>query len=93
VKAQWSFLSGIRLSRELHGLKVKVTAPPIQKTGKEIFSLPLLQIIKIIPKQIHIQLKKERKINKKKTKEEEVENNYSYLFFTPVRQIIVLLNQ
>jgi hypothetical protein len=25
---------------------------------KEIFSLPLLQIIKIIPKQIHIQLKK-----------------------------------
>jgi hypothetical protein len=28
---------------------------------KEIFSLPLLQIIKIIPKQIHIQLKKIKK--------------------------------
>jgi hypothetical protein len=34
---------------------------------KEIFSLPLLQIIKIIPKQIHIQLKnKKNKKNKKK---------------------------
>ena len=32
VKAQQSFLSGIRLSRELHGPKVKVTAPPIKKT-------------------------------------------------------------
>ena len=32
VKAQRSFLSGIRLSRELHELKVKVTAPPIKKT-------------------------------------------------------------
>ena len=31
VKAQWSFLSGIRLSREQHGPKVKVTAPPIKK--------------------------------------------------------------
>ena len=28
VKAQRSFLSGIRLSREHHGPKVKVTAPP-----------------------------------------------------------------
>ena len=28
VKAQRSFLSGIRLSREQHGPKVKVTAPP-----------------------------------------------------------------
>jgi hypothetical protein len=32
VKAQRSFLSGIRLSREQHGPKVKVTAPPIKKT-------------------------------------------------------------
>jgi hypothetical protein len=32
VKAQRSFLSRIRLSRELHGLKVKETAPPIKKT-------------------------------------------------------------
>jgi hypothetical protein len=32
VKAQRSFLSGIRLSRELHGPKVKVTVPPIKKT-------------------------------------------------------------
>ena len=31
VKAQRSFLSGIRLSREHHGPKVKVTAPPIKK--------------------------------------------------------------
>ena len=31
VKAQRSFLSGIRLSREQHGPKVKVTAPPIKK--------------------------------------------------------------
>jgi hypothetical protein len=31
VKAQQSFLSGIRLSREQHGPKVKVTAPPIKK--------------------------------------------------------------
>jgi hypothetical protein len=31
VKAQRSFLSGIRLSREQHGRKVKVTAPPIKK--------------------------------------------------------------
>ena len=30
VKAQRSFLSGIRLSREQHGPKVKVTAPPIK---------------------------------------------------------------
>ena len=30
-KAQRSFLSGIRLSREQHGPKVKVTAPPIKK--------------------------------------------------------------
>jgi hypothetical protein len=30
VRAQWSFLSGIRPSRELHGSKVKVTAPPIK---------------------------------------------------------------
>ena len=33
VKAQRSLLSGIRLSRELHGPKVKVTAPPIEKNG------------------------------------------------------------
>ena len=32
VKAQRSFLSGIRLSSELHGPKVKVAAPPIKKT-------------------------------------------------------------
>jgi hypothetical protein len=46
--------------------------------------LPLLQIIKIIPKQIHIQLKK-YKINKKKTKEEEAENSYrmGLWHFTP----------
>ena len=31
VKAQQSFLSGIRLSGEQHGPKVKVTAPPIKK--------------------------------------------------------------
>jgi hypothetical protein len=31
VKAQQSFLSGIRRSREQHGPKVKVTAPPIIK--------------------------------------------------------------
>ena len=37
VKAQQSFLSGIRLSRELHGPKVKVTAPPIKKT--EVYTL------------------------------------------------------
>jgi hypothetical protein len=46
--------------------------------------LPLLQIIKIIPKQIHIQLKK-YKINKKKAKEEEAENSYrmGLWHFTP----------
>jgi hypothetical protein len=32
VKAQRSFLSGICASREFHGPKVKVTAPPIKKT-------------------------------------------------------------
>ena len=32
VKAQRSFLSGIRPSREQHGPKVKVTAPPKKKT-------------------------------------------------------------
>ena len=31
VKVQRSFLSGIRPSREVHGPKVKVTAPPIKK--------------------------------------------------------------
>jgi hypothetical protein len=31
VKAQRSFLSGIRPSREQHGSKVKVTAPPKKK--------------------------------------------------------------
>jgi hypothetical protein len=31
VKAQRTFLSGILLSRELHGLKVKATAPPLKK--------------------------------------------------------------
>jgi hypothetical protein len=31
VKAQRSFLSGIRRSREQHGPNVKVTAPPIKK--------------------------------------------------------------
>jgi hypothetical protein len=31
VKAQRSFLSGIRPSREQHGPKVKVTAPPKKK--------------------------------------------------------------
>ena len=43
-------------------------------TYKE-FLLPLLQIIKIIPKQIHIQLKKYKINKKKKTKEEEAENS------------------
>jgi homoserine trans-succinylase len=38
--------------------------------------LPLLQIIKIIPKQIHVQLIKEKKKKEKKTKEEEAENSY-----------------
>jgi hypothetical protein len=32
VRAQQSFLSGIRPSTQLHGHKVKVTAPPIKKT-------------------------------------------------------------
>jgi hypothetical protein len=32
VKSQRSFLSGIRLSIQLHGLKVKETAPPMKKT-------------------------------------------------------------
>jgi hypothetical protein len=32
VKAQRSFLSGIHLSREQHGPKMKVTAPPKKKT-------------------------------------------------------------
>jgi hypothetical protein len=36
VKAQRSFLSGIRLSREQHGSKVKVTAPPIKKGSSEL---------------------------------------------------------
>ena len=31
VKAQRSFSSGIRLSREEHGPKVKVTEPPMKK--------------------------------------------------------------
>ena len=34
VKAQQSFLSGIRLSREQHGPKVKVTVPPKNKCLK-----------------------------------------------------------
>jgi hypothetical protein len=34
--------------------------------------LPLLQIIKIIPKQIHIQLKKIKKINKKKQRKKKL---------------------
>ena len=38
VKAQRSFLSGIRLSREQRGPKVKVTAPPIKKTGSSELS-------------------------------------------------------
>ena len=36
VKAQRSFLSGIRPSRKLHGLKVKVTAPPIKKKKTDV---------------------------------------------------------
>ena len=39
VKAQQSFLSGIRLSREQHGPKVKVTAPPIKKNGSSELSV------------------------------------------------------
>jgi hypothetical protein len=34
--------------------------------------LPLFQIIKIIPKQIHIQLKKEKKIKKKKQRKKKL---------------------
>jgi hypothetical protein len=34
VKTQRSFLSGIRPSKKLHGLKVKVTAPPKKKKKK-----------------------------------------------------------
>ena len=37
-KAQRSFLSGIRPSRELHGLNVKATAPPIKKNGNSELS-------------------------------------------------------
>jgi hypothetical protein len=46
VKAQQSFLSGIRPSRELHGPKVKVTAPPIQKRkfGTQGFSFEVRKI-------------------------------------------------
>jgi hypothetical protein len=40
-----------------------VKIPSQNFNEKEIFSLPLLQIIKIIPKQIHIQLKKKIKKN------------------------------
>jgi hypothetical protein len=36
VKAQRSFLSGIRLSREQHGPNVKVTAPPIKNGSSEL---------------------------------------------------------
>ena len=36
VKAQRSFLSGIRLSREQHGPKVKVTAPAIKNGSSEL---------------------------------------------------------
>jgi hypothetical protein len=35
---QRSFLSRIRLSRELHGPKVKVTVPPIKKNGSSELS-------------------------------------------------------
>jgi hypothetical protein len=38
VKAQWSFLSGIRQSKELHGLEVKETTPPIKKNGSSELS-------------------------------------------------------
>jgi hypothetical protein len=38
LKAQRSFLSGIRPSRELLGPKVKVTAPPIKKNGSSELS-------------------------------------------------------
>jgi len=34
VKTQRSFLSGIRMSTQLHGPKVKVTAPSIKKEKK-----------------------------------------------------------
>jgi hypothetical protein len=36
VKAHRSFLSRIHLSRELHGLKVKETAPPIKNGSSEV---------------------------------------------------------
>ena len=36
MKAQRSFLSGIRLSREQHGPKVKVTASPIKNGSSEL---------------------------------------------------------
>jgi hypothetical protein len=36
VKAQRSFLSGIRLSIEQHGPKVKVTAPPKKNGSSEL---------------------------------------------------------
>ena len=57
VKAQWSFLSGIRPSRELHGLKVKVTAPPMKKTkvrnsrgfSFEVRKIPLRFKLQIVP--------------------------------------------
>jgi hypothetical protein len=46
---------------------------------KEIFSLPLLQIIKIIPKQIHIQLKKEINKQRKKKLRTAIEWDYGIL--------------
>ena len=55
-KAQRSFLSGIRLSRELHGLKVKVTAPPIKTEVRnslgfifEVRKIPLRFKLQIVP--------------------------------------------
>jgi hypothetical protein len=48
VKAQRSFLSGIRLSREQHGPKVKVTAPPIKKRKfRTLGVLPVSELLNL----------------------------------------------
>jgi hypothetical protein len=46
VKAQRSFLSGIGLSREQHGPKVKVTEPPMKK--RKFRTLGVLQKNKVL---------------------------------------------
>jgi hypothetical protein len=68
VKAQRSFLSGIRLSRELHGSKMKVKTPPIKKNGSSELSGFYHSIFDFLASYRVSKYKKQREITRRNNK-------------------------